>query len=112
MSKVNAAPAINIKPRSPFEAARSAITPPSQLPKLMPARMIPIMLVHVYTETPMWGARIRAAIISIIKVIALAKNTTANGSTLSTTANINRSVLVLVSDAGVSVASGFEFSEA
>ena len=111
MSRVIAAPAIKIKPRSPFKAARSAIIPPSQLPKLMPARMTPIMLVHVYTETPMWGARIRAAIISIIKVMALAKKTTANGSTASTPATIDRSGPLLVFDTAVSVASGFEFRE-
>ena len=77
MSSVVAAPPSKISPRLLREARRSANTPPSQLPMLMPARITPITLVHVYTETPMCGARILAATISMMRVTALAINTMA-----------------------------------
>ena len=80
ISRVVAAPASMISPRLLRDAARSANTPPSQLPMLMPARITPMTLVHVYTETPMWGASILAATISMIRVTALAVNTMAYGS--------------------------------
>ena len=76
ISRVVAAPASRIRPKFMREAARSARTPPAQLPRLIPAKITPITLVQVYTDTPMCGARIRAATISMIRVAALAMKTT------------------------------------
>src|SRR3954463_11388863 len=42
----------------------------------MPANTTPMMLVHVYSDTPMYGARMRPATSSRMSVQQLATNTT------------------------------------
>src|SRR3954469_23075633 len=53
------------------DAYRSATNPPKKLPPDMPARTTPMMLVQVYSDTPMYGAMMRPAISSITSVQAL-----------------------------------------
>ena len=80
ISSVAAAPASSMIPRLVLDAARSASIPPSQFPMLIPASITPMTLVQVYTDTPMCGASILAATISMMSVTALAMNTMRYGS--------------------------------
>ena len=51
---------------------RSTSLPPIKAPMLMPASITPMMLVHVYMETPTNGARMRPATISMTRLQKLA----------------------------------------
>ena len=76
-SKVNAPPAISSGPRSRSGRPRSAALPPSQLPRAIAARTVPIIPVNASMVTPTYGAINRPARISITRTEADAKKTSA-----------------------------------
>ena len=60
-ASVSAPPRMSSGPRSRLGSTRSAMRPPTHVPSAMPARIVPMMPVHVSRVTPRYGASNRPA---------------------------------------------------
>ena len=79
-AKVNAPPRMSNGPTSRRGSTRSARRPPAQVPSAMPARIVPMMPVHVSRVTPRYGASNRPARISSTRTAAEVPRTTSPAS--------------------------------